>query len=178
MGGNRAGPAWVLASRPAEATEKALREGVRRAGKRRPRVRHSGAQPPLPQAPNSALLHSVLSIQSRSPTAPLSNRGLPEGGHLAGPHSAPPRVFSRRTMSPKKGKGSLGKRAPQEAGAAATSGPAAVSLPLDPSSHAPVGPKLQMSPPRPAIPSPAPAAAGPQVLRPGLPTPKARGAQT
>lgn len=99
VGGSRAGPAWVLESEPAESMGKALREGVLRAGKLRARVRHSGALPPLPQPPNSALLHSVLSIRSRNPSAPPNppappppDRGLPRGPG-SGPHSGPRRGF-------------------------------------------------------------------------------------
>lgn len=139
------------------------------------RVRHSGAQPPLPQAPNSALLHSILSIQSRRPTAPLSNPGLPEGGHMAGPHSGPQCRFEK-DPEPQEGKTLAGKTGAPGSWGRSDLGPGCCFASPLPVLARPGGTKAPNVIPATCHPL-GPAAAGPQSSSPS-PGSKGAGAQT
>lgn len=105
--------------------------------------------------------------------------GAPRTRARLGPHSGPWRGFEA-DPEPKKGNSSLGKRAPQEAGAAAASGLSGVSLPLRPSLAAPgdqgskCQPRVLQHPPTRRARQHC-LAPGPRVLLPG-PLPPRRGA--
>lgn len=109
------------------------------------------------------LLRIESSFRARAPAPPPS--GAPRIRARLGPRSGPGRGFED-DPEPRRGNRSLGKRAPQEAGAATASGLRGVSLPLRPSWAAPSNQGSKVTP---ASCHPlAPAALGDAALSPAL----------
>ncbi|XP_055254516.1 collagen alpha-1(I) chain-like [Moschus berezovskii] len=132
-------------------------------GKPRPGspFRHAASPPPAPQ--KRIVTPDSVFIQGQSPSATSS--GAPRTRARFGPRSGPGRGFED-DPEPSRGNRSLGKRAPQEAGAATASGLRGVSLPLRPSRAAPSNQGSKVTP---ASCHPlAPAALGDAALRPAL----------